>query len=343
VATVGVALVVLAIAVFAVVATVRGMNQPSSPTEGAPPAQIAPAASHAAPEVTGSIPTPPTPGYMAITPDGRRGYVTNRDPRIVTVLDLATLSTVATIRMAAPPRFVTFDRAGTRAYISCFDDVGTTNLVVEMDMQTLAATASIRVDEQPYALALAPDQRTLWVPTVAGAIDLVNTDSNIVARNVPVAPNPHRVIFAAGRAYVVNHESNLVTVLDAADATILATIPVGRSPHSIAPSPDGSRVAVVNYDGNTVSTIDTKTNQVTATIPVGQGPQNVAYAPDGRYLYTANVNDGSVSVIDAATNRVAAAVPIGGSPTSIAPAPDGRLAYVTLLDESRLATVSIGH
>jgi YVTN family beta-propeller protein len=342
VAIIGVALVVLALAVFAVVATVRGIHLPSSPAGGAPPDEVAPAASRAVPEVTGSIPTPPTPGYMAITPDGRRGYVTNRDPRIVTVLDLATRSTVATIPMPAPPRFVTFDRAGTRAYISCFDGAGTTNLVVEMDMQTLAATASIPVDKQPYALALAPDQRTLWVPTVAGAIDLVNTDSNIVARSVPVAPNPHRVIFAANRAYVVNHESDLVTVLNAADATILATIPVGRSPHSIAPSPDGSRVAVVNYDGNTVSVIDTKTNQVTATIPVGQGPQNVAYAPDGRHLYTANVDDGSVSVIDAATNRVTASVPVGGSPTSIAPAPDGRLAYATLLDESRLATVSIG-
>jgi serine/threonine-protein kinase len=280
---------------------------------------------------------------MAITPDGRRGYVTNRDPRMVTVLDLATRSTVATIPMAAPPRFVTFDRAGARAYISCFDDAGTTDLVAEMDTQTLAVTASIPVDKQPYASALAPDQRTLWVPTLAGSIDLVNTDSNIVARSVPMAPNPHRVIFAAGRAYVVNHESNLVTVLNVADATILATIPVGRSPHSIAPSPDGSRVAVVNYDGNTVSMIDTKTNQVTATIPVGQGPQSVAYAPDGRHLYTANVNDGSVSVIDAATDRVTTAVPVGGSPTSIAPAPDGRLAYVTLLDESRLATISIGH
>ena len=342
-AIIGVALVVLAVTVFAVVATVRGIHQWSSPTEGATPAQTAPAASHAVPEVTGSIPTPPTPGFMAITPDGRHGYVTNRGPRVVTVLDLATRAPVATIPMSAPPRFVTFDRAGTRAYISCFDDADSTNMVVEMDVQALAATASIPVDKQPYALALAPDQRTLWVPShFAGSIDLVNTDSNIVTRSVSVAPNPHWVIFAAGRAYVVNHESNLVTVLNAADATILATIPVGRSPHSIAPSPDGSRVAVVNYDGNTVSMIDTKSNQVTATIPVGQGPQSVAFAPDGRYLYTANVNDGSVSVIDAATNRVAAAVPVGGSPTSIAPAPDGRLAYVTLLDESRLATVSIG-
>ena len=326
---------VLAVTVFAVVAAIRGTDRPAGSS--------AQAASLAVPEVTGSIATPPTPGYMAITPDGRFGYVTNRDPRVLTVVDLGTRATVAAISMPAAPRFVAFDRAGARAYISCYDEAGTVNQVVAVDVQARTVAAAIPVDKQPYALAVAPDQRTLWVPShVAGSIDLVNTATDAVTRSVPVAPNPHGVVFAAARAYVVNHESNLVTVLDATDARLLATIPVGRSPHSLAPSPDGSRVAVVNYEGNTVSMIDTKTNQVTATVPVGRGPQHVAYAPDGRYIYTANVEDGSVSVIDAATGQITATAPVGGSPTSIAPAPDGRLAYVTLLDESRISILSIG-
>ena len=335
-AVVGAVLVlVLAVTVFAVVAAIRETDRPAESSE-----QVS---SRAVPEVTGSIATPPTPGYMAITPDGRFGYVTNRDPRVLTVLDLGTRATVAAISMPAPPRFVAFDRAGARAFISCYDDAGAVNQVVAVDVQARAVTAAIPVDKQPYALAVAPDQRTLWVPShVAGSIDLVNTDTDAVTRSVPVAPNPHWVVFAEARAYVVNHESNLVTVLNAADARLLATVPVGRSPHSMAPSPDGSRVAVVNYQGNTVSMIDTKTNQVTATVSVGRGPQHVAYAPDGRYIYTANVDDGSVSVIEAATDQVTATVPVGGSPTSIAPAPDGRLAYVTLLDESRISILSIG-
>ncbi|WP_328306226.1 serine/threonine-protein kinase [Actinomycetospora sp. NBC_00405] len=335
-AVVGAVLVlVLAVTVFAVVAAIRETDRPAGSSE-----QVA---SRAVPEVTGSIATPPTPGYMAITPDGRFGYVTNRDPRVLTVLDLGTRATVAAIPMPAPPRFVAFDRAGARAYVSCYDEAGTVNQVVAVDVQARTVAAAVPVDEQPYALAVAPDQRTLWVPShAAGSIDLVDTDTDAVTRTVPVAPNPHWVVFAAARAYVVNHESNLVTVLNATDARLLATIPVGRSPHSMAPSPDGSRVAVVNYQGNTVSMIDTKTNQVTATVSVGRGPQHVAFAPDGRSIYTANVDDGSVSVIEAATDQVTATVPVGGSPTSIAAAPDGRLAYVTLLDESRISILSIG-
>jgi YVTN family beta-propeller protein len=342
VAIIGV-LLVLAVAVFGAVTALRATSQSAAnPSQDTTPAQIAPVASDAVPEVTGSIPTPPTPGAMAITPDGRYGYVTNRGPRAVTVIDLASRSPVGTIPMPAPPRFVAFDEAGTRAYVSCYDDAGTVAQVVAVDVQTLAATAAIPVDKQPYALALAPDQRTLWVPSHGtGSIDLVDTESNTVTRRVPVPQNPHGVIFAGQRAYVVNHESNLLTVLDAGSAAIVTTIPTDRSPHAAAASPDGSRVAVANYEGNTVSMVDTATNQVAATVAVGQGPQSVAYAPDGRYLYTANVNEGSVSVIEAATNQVTATVPVGTDPTSVTPAPDGRLAYVTLLDESRLVTLSI--
>jgi serine/threonine-protein kinase len=280
---------------------------------------------------------------MAITPDGRFGYITNRDTRTLTVLDLDARATVSTVPMPAPPRFVAFDRAGAHAYISCYDDSGTVNQVVLVNTQTSTVTASIPVDKQPYLLAVAPDQRTLWVPShSAGSIELVDTDSNNVSRRVPVAPNPHGVIFAGARAYVVNHESNLVTVLNATDARLLATISVGRSPHSGALSPEGSHLAVANHDSNNVSIINTKNNQVVATVPVGRGPQHVAYAPDGLYLYTANVNDGSVTTIDASTNQVVATVQVGGSPTSLAPAPNGRLAYVTLFDESRLSILAIG-
>jgi serine/threonine-protein kinase len=334
---------VVAVLVFGVLVVVVAVAR-SGTQAASTPAQGAQAASQAAPALIGSIPTPPTPGYMRISPDGRVGYITNRSSRALTVLELGTRAPVATIPMPASPRFIAFGRTGTRAYVSCYDGTGARSQVTVVNTQTYTVTAAIPVDEQPYALAVAPDQRELWVPShSAGSIDLVNVDAETVTRSVSVAPNPHGVVFAADRAYVVNHESDLVTVLDPTDAALLATVPVGRSPHSIALSPDGSRVAVANRDGDTVSMINTTSNQVSATIPVGQGPQNVAYAPDGRHLYTANVNDGTVSTIDANTNQVTSNTSVGSSPTSVAPAPDGRLAYVTLLDEARVAVLSTGH
>ena len=71
------------------------------------------------------------------------------------------------------------------------------------------------------------------------------------------------------RAYTANHESNLGSVLDPATDTVLATVPVGTSPHSLAVHPQRPLVANVNYETAFVTMIDTTVDRVVATIPWG--------------------------------------------------------------------------
>jgi YVTN family beta-propeller protein len=59
----------------------------------------------------------------------------------------------------------------------------------------------------------------------------------------------------------------------------VATIPVGKLPHGIWPSGDGSRVYVGLENADAFTAIDTLTNTVIATTPTGQAPQGVAYVP----------------------------------------------------------------
>jgi YVTN family beta-propeller protein len=71
-------------------------------------------------------------------------------------------------------------------------------------------------------------------------------------------------VYAAG--------DNSVSVIDTATNTVIATIPVGKSPIGVGVTPDGSKVYVANFQSNTVSVIDTVTNTVIATIRVGVQP-----------------------------------------------------------------------
>ena len=298
------------------------------------------AASVPDPRQIGIMTTPPQPGFIAVDPTGQFGYVTNRGPRVLSVLNLANGRTVAEIPMPATPRFVAVSADGTRGFVSCYKNDDSNSKVAFVDLRTNTPTGEVDVDLQPWAVALAPDQRTLWVPSHStGKIDVVDTVTATVTRRVPVAPNPHWVTFAGPRAYVINHESNLVTVMDTATATPGRTIPVGRSPHAAALSPDGRRLAVSNFEGNDVMMIDTGTDRVTATIPVGAGPQHVMWAPDGRHLYTADVNANTVSVVDTVTNRSTAAIAVGPSSTSVALYDNGATALVTLLDGAKLAVL----
>ena len=99
-------------------------------------------------------------------------------------------------------------------------------------------------------------------------------------------------------AYVTNSDDNTVSVIDTANNTAVAMIPVGQGPTGVAITPDEGRQAgqderrhqplayVTNFCGLvscvnsdfTVSVIDTASNTVVATIPVGQDPIAVAFA-----------------------------------------------------------------
>jgi serine/threonine protein kinase len=69
------------------------------------------------------------------------------------------------------------------------------------------------------------------------------------------------------RARAAEHESGVLSVLALDDGgRVLEEIPVGVAPHSVALSPDGSRVAVVSY-GSEIRLVDTATDAVLDTGP----------------------------------------------------------------------------
>jgi YVTN family beta-propeller protein len=125
--------------------------------------------------------------------------------------------------------------------------------------------------------------------------------------------------------------------------TIVATIPVGSTPASIAVSPNNQTVYVANYDAGTVSVIDTATNTVTFTITVGNLPSSLAVKPDGSTLYVVSEADDTVSVISTANNEVTATLAIGKGSGLITISPDGTQAYVThdYLEFNYKGTISV--
>ncbi|TMD64030.1 MAG: hypothetical protein E6I84_14520, partial [Chloroflexi bacterium] len=73
---------------------------------------------------------------------------------------------------------------------------------------------------------------------------------------------------------------NEVQVLRTDDFSKVATIPVGKLPHGIWPSGDGTRVYVGLENEDRLAAIDTLTNKVVATVPIGQAAQAINYVPN---------------------------------------------------------------
>ena len=134
-------------------------------------------------------------------------------------------------------------------------------------------------------------------------------------------------VLAQTRGYVTNAQSNTVSVIDTTTASVIATVPVGLSPSSVAVTPNGRFAYVTNQQSNTVSVISAATNTVVATVPVGVGPSSIAITPNGAFAYVATFGS-NISVIDTATNTVVTTMPLS-FPSMLAIAPVGNLGYVT--------------
>jgi YVTN family beta-propeller protein len=299
----------------------------------------------AVPGVGATIQMERSPGFVAVSPDGKHAYTANRDAQVVTVLDTAVNQVIATIPIATgPPQFLTFAPDGRRLYVTLFNDQRTIHAIDVLDTATNTVVATIPQPARPYQPAVTPDGKRLYVPNHdIGSVSVIDTATNAVVSQIQVAPNPHSVAFSLDgrRAYTANHESNLVSVIDTATLAVLATIPVGASPHSIAVNPRRPLAANVNYDSNSVSEVDTTTDKVVATIPVGDNPQAIAWAPDGRFAYVVNEGSNNVSVIDASTGQVTTTLPTGTGPSSIAVLPNGRRAYVSNVEGGTLTVLEL--
>jgi YVTN family beta-propeller protein len=81
-------------------------------------------------------------------------------------------------------------------------------------------------------------------------------------------------------AYITIGGLNEIKVFRTDNFEQVATIPVGRLPHGIWPSGDGTRVYVGLENEDRITAIDTLSNKVIATSPIGQAAQAVVYVPN---------------------------------------------------------------
>jgi YVTN family beta-propeller protein len=104
---------------------------------------------------------------------------------------------------------------------------------------------------------------------------LKSIDTGPITNHVNIAHNANGTF-----AYVTVGGLNEVKVFRTDDFSQVATIPVGKLPHGVWPSGDGSRVYVGLENADGMAAIDTATNKLIATSPIGQAPQAITYVPN---------------------------------------------------------------
>src|SRR6266403_3325257 len=104
---------------------------------------------------------------------------------------------------------------------------------------------------------------------------LKTLDTGPISNHVNIVRNANGMF-----AYVTVGGLNEIKVFRTDNFAQVATIPVGKLPHGVWPSGDGTRVYVGLENDDKVAAIDTLKNEVIATSPIGQAPQALVYVPD---------------------------------------------------------------
>jgi YVTN family beta-propeller protein len=153
-------------------------------------------------------------------------------------------------------------------------------------------------------------------------------------RELRVGQNPVAVAASPTRneVYVVNAGAEpgqgSVSVIDAENNTVVATIPVLREPVSIEVALDGKLAWVANTGSNAISVLDLANRREIARISTGKEPAAARLSPDGKTLVVANLGDGSASVFDAPSGRLRAVFEDCPGADDVVILPDSSKAFV---------------
>jgi len=188
---------------------------------------------------------------------------------------------------------------------------------------------------------------------------------SVVLAAVLIAPKPISGQAQASKnyqIYVTNERTGDVTVINGADNSVVATIPVGKRPRGIHVSPDGKTVYValsgtpvepppqLDPQGNPIfkkgkddddddakadktadgiGVVDVAQKKLIGKIPAGSDPEEFSLSKDGTHFYVSNEDVKTASVINIATGKVEHIILVGQEPEGVSTAPDGKSFWVT--------------
>src|SRR5262245_5200960 len=146
--------------------------------------------------------------------------------------------------------------------------------------QDFAVVATIPVGANPIAVGISADGALAYIANLnSNSLSIIDTELDAVVGTVSVTTPRDVEATPDGRfILVVNQSTNRVTVLDATNYGVVASIPVGVLPCAIAITPDGSAAYVTNRNSNSVSIIDLTTFDVT-NVAVGAFACDVMLSP----------------------------------------------------------------
>lgn len=233
---------------------------------------------------------------IAIAPDLGRGYTSNGKSASVTVFDLGSLKTVATVTgTGEKPDAIVYDSASHHVF-TLNGKSGTASVI---DPVKNAVIATIPLPGKPeFAVS---DGAGHVYANIEDKSELVQIDSasNKVVQTWPLAPceSPSGVAIDTQHHRLFSVcDNRTMAVTDAADGHQVATVAIGDGPDAVVFDPADAMVYSSNGESGTITAVhedDPNHFTVTATIPTQTSARTLALDPKLHRLYLSSARYGT--------------------------------------------------
>jgi YVTN family beta-propeller protein len=265
---------------------------------------------------------------LAAAADGappREAFTTNQISDSVSVVDLATLTSVHEIKISGKPAGIALSPDQRWVYVTAPE--GRTLFVIDAVERKVAR--QIEIGQGPLGIAVHPQDGRIfvadWHQHKLSVVDPGKSPSGVA-----ITPDGKTILTA-------DRDSNEVSVIDAATLKRIKGIKTGERPFGVTINQSGTRAYTANVGTDDISVLDLASGAEVGRVKVGHRPYAVALA-QGR-IFVTDQHGGTVSVIDEASLKLLKQIPVGGYPEGIQTSPDGLFVYVACWDANTLEKI----
>jgi YVTN family beta-propeller protein len=267
-------------------------------------------------ESLGTVVVGADPHEIAISPDGKRAYVSNyggHNGTTLSVVDIASRTKIKDISIAPlkGPHGITYNSGKVWFTADGSNQVGRVDPVTE-GVDWFAATTQIA----GHMLAVKSDGSKVYTANIgSGSVSIIDVATSTVkvvpavsqVEGIALSPN-ERELWVGSRA------EGGIAIIDLQTEARVATIGQGLPAYRLLFSNDGR--FVVAPRGPQIVIYDAATREQVRAIDIAGFPLSVLFSPDASTLYVAAANPHRVHKINYATGQTVASV-------EVAPVPDG--------------------
>ncbi len=205
--------------------------------------------------------------------------------------------------------YLTFDPEARRLYVTRPDRVQ----VIDGDKGTLLG--EVPGLDGGHGVALVPELERGFASSGKSGMVIVFDLQTLkpIGAPIPVGRKPDAIVYepTSKHVFAFNGDSKDASVIDAATAKVVATIPLGGGPEFATVDGKGGLFVNLEEESETLA-IDTQKNVVTQRWPLapGEGPSGLAMDPVKHRLFAGCHNE-QIVVLDAESGKVLATPPIG--------------------------------